>query len=114
MEFNKEAFKRLFPNLAKELDSRENKVAINSVRTDAQTGENASSERFVHYVPDVIDFLRRCCTKEQAEDVISYLEKKGEIGKQYAKRLRKQLRAKGIESFGSKKEENYYLKHDQC
>ena len=113
VEFDKETFKKLFPNLAKELDSNEHKVAINSVRTDIKTGENASTERFAHYMPDVIDFIRRCDTKEQAKEIIDYMEKRGEIEKQYAKKLRRQLREKGVRSFGPKKEENYYFKHGE-
>jgi len=110
VEFDKEAFKKMFPNLAKELESHDHNVAINSVRTDVQSGEKATSERFVHYMPDVIDFIRRCDTVEQAEEIIAYLEKRGEIEKQYAEKLRKQLKEKGVRSFGPKKEENYYFK----
>ena len=110
MAFDKETMKRMFPNLAKELDPDDNKVAINSVRTDAPTGEHASSKCFVHYMPDVIDFLRRCDTEGQAEEIIAYVEGRGEIEKQYADRLRKQLK-EGVRSFGSKKEHDYYLKH---
>ena len=113
MESDKETFKKLFPNLVKELESDKNKVAINSVRTDIQTGEKATSKRFIHYTPDVIDFIRRCDTEQQAEEIIDYMEKKGEIQKQYAKRLRKQLKEKGVRSFGPKKEENYYFKHGE-
>ena len=113
MEFDKETFKKLFPNLAKELDSKEHKVAINSVRTDIQTGEKASTQRFAHYMPDVIDFIRRCDTEEQAKEIIDFMEKRGEIERQYAKKLRKQLREKGVRSFGPKKEENYYFKYGE-
>jgi len=111
VDFDKEKFKKLFPNLAKELDSDENKISLNSVRTDIELGESAVSERFVHYVPDVIDFIRRCDTEAQAEEIIAYLEQRGEIKKNYAKRLRKQLKEKGVRSFGPKKENDYYLKH---
>jgi len=111
--FDKETFKKLFPNLAKELESDEHKIEINSVRTDVQTGERAASERFVHYMPDIIDFIRRCDTEEQAEEIIAYMEKRGEIKKQYAEKLRKQLKEEGVRSFGLKKEENYYLKHGE-
>ena len=113
LELDKKAFKKMFPNLAKELESEDNKVSMNSVRTDVQTGEGATSERFVHYMPDVIDFIRRCDTEEQAEEIIAYMEKRGEIDRRYAERLRKQLKDKGVRSFGPKKEENYYLKHGQ-
>jgi hypothetical protein len=113
MVFNKESLKKMFPNLAKELECEENKVGIRSVRTDTGTGENAVSERFVHYTPDVIDFVRRCDNEQQAEEMIAYLEKRGELERQYAERLRKQLKEKGVRSFGSKKEADYYLKHGE-
>jgi hypothetical protein len=113
MAFNKESLKKMFPNLAKELESEENKIDIRSVRTDTVTGENAVSERFSHYTPDVIDFVRRCDDEKQAEEIIAYLERRGEIERQYAKRLRKQLKEKGVRSFGPKKETDYYLKHGE-
>jgi hypothetical protein len=110
----KEAFKKMFPSLAKELGSGENRVAVNSVRTDNEAGERlVTRRRFVHYVPDVIDFIRRCDTPEQAEEIIDYVEKRGEIDKLYAQKLKKQLREKGVRSFGAKKEEDYYLKHGE-
>ena len=111
MEFEKNRFKRTFPNLAKEMGSSEHKTAINSVRMDARDGEEAASKDFTHYMPDVIDFLRRCETENQAEEIIAYMEKRGEIGKQYADRLRKQLKEKGVRSFGPKKKEGYYFHH---
>jgi hypothetical protein len=92
-------------------EHREHRVNITSVRTDAETGEKAASRRFVHYVPDVVDFIRRCDTKEQAEEIVNYLEKRGEISRDYAQKIRKQLCEKGVRSFGSKKEEGYYFKH---
>jgi len=114
VELDKEAFKKMFPYLAKELQSDDNKVPVNSVRTDLQTGEKAAaSEKFVHYMPDVIDFLRRCDTREQAEEIIAYMEKRGEIDKQYAARLREQLKEEGVRSFGPKKEQGYYLNHGE-
>jgi hypothetical protein len=111
MEFDKKTFKKMFPNLAKEMDTDEDKVTVNSVRTDGQTAEKASSQRFINYIPDVIDFIRRCDTEEQAEEIIAYLEKRGELKRPYAEKLKKQLKEKGVRSFGPKKEKDYYLKH---
>jgi hypothetical protein len=113
VEYGKEKFRKMFPNLAEELESEEHKVAMNSVRTDTEAGEKAASERHFHYMPDVIDFIRRCDTEEQAEEIIKYMERREEIEKEYAKRLRIQLKDKGVRSFGPKKEENFYLKHGQ-
>jgi len=93
----------MFPSLARELGSDENKVTVNSVRTDNQAAEKSAYERFDHYMPDVIDFIRRCDTGQQAEEIVAYLEKKGELDKQHAERLRRQLKEKGVRSFGSKK-----------
>ena len=42
------------------------------------------------------------------------MEPRGEIGKQYARRLEKQLKEKGVRGFGAKKEQDYYLKHGEC
>jgi hypothetical protein len=111
LELDKERLKRMFPSLARELGSDENKVTVNSVRTDNQVAERSAYEKFDHYTPDVIDFIRRCDTEQQAEEIVAYLEKKGELDKQHAERLRRQLKEKGVRSFGSKKEDGYYLKH---
>jgi len=111
MEFEKKRFKQMFPNLTSEVDARENRVAISSVRSDVSAGESrasASVKRFDNYMPDAIDFIRRCDNEKQAEEIIDYLEKRGEISGEYAVRLRKQLKSKGVRSFGSKKEDDYY------
>ena len=110
MEIDKEQFKKMFPNLAREIESGEYSVRITSIRSDIQVGERASSRKFDGYMPDVIDFIRRCDTGEQAEEIIDYMERRGEISTKYAEKLRKQLKEKGVRSFGPKKESDYYLK----
>jgi len=103
----------MFPHLAKEMENDENsdghKIQINSVRSNPQIEEKIPG-KFGTYMPDAIDFIRRCDNEEQAKEIIDYLEKKGEIAPEYARRLRKQLREKGVRSFGTKKEEGYYFK----
>ena len=111
METDKKSFKKMFPNLSKELELEDSKVAINSVRTDSEMAENAIPDKFRHYNPTVVDFIRRCDTDAQAEAIITYLEKRGEVTTEYAEELRQQLKKKGVRSFGAKKEENYYFKH---
>jgi len=110
MEIDKEQFKRMFPNLAREMNSEDNRISITSIRSDIESGEKIVSESFRGYNPDVIDFLRRCDDEEQAYEIIDYLERRKEISGKYASQLRKQLKEKGIRSFGSKKEDGYYLK----
>lgn len=112
MKLDKKSLKKMFPNLSGELESDESRVTLKSVRTDVQIGEKSTAKRgFTHYEPDVIDFIRRCDTKRQAEEIIAYMEKRGEIRKSYAQSLKKQLKEKGVRSFGSKKEVDYYLKN---
>jgi hypothetical protein len=110
LEIGQKSFKKMFPNLSKELELGDRKVAISSVRTDSDAAEKTSPSKFSHYNPTVVDFIRRCDTEMQAEAIIAYLEKRGELTKEYAKRLSKQLKKEGVRSFGSKKEENYYFK----
>ncbi|MFQ6068540.1 MAG: DUF2095 family protein [Candidatus Bathyarchaeia archaeon] len=112
MEISKEHFKKMFPNLAKEMNMGEQKVTINAMRSDEKTAEKTATARrnFSNYDPDVIDFLRRCDNEQQGEEIITYLEKRGEITHHYAQKLRQQLRKKGVRSFGPKKEEGYYLR----
>jgi hypothetical protein len=110
VETNKKSFKKMFPNLSEELEGGDSKVAIDSVRTDSDATEKSMPDKFRNYDPNVVDFIRRCDTEAQAEEIIAYLEKKGEVTKEYAAKLRKQLKKKGVRSFGPKKEENYYFK----
>lgn len=110
MEIDKEQFKKMFPNLAREIENGRSKISISSVRLNPEEGERIVSRKFDGYNPDVIDFIRRCDNEQQAEEIISYLEERGEITQQYALSLRKQLKEKGVRSFGPKKEEAYYLR----
>ncbi len=110
MEIDKKVLKKMFPNLAKEIEETQQRVGISSVRSEVKDAEKASSKRFANYIPDVVDFIRRCDNEQQADEIIGYLEKRKEIGPEYAKGLRKQVKEKGIRSFGPKKEEGYYSK----
>ena len=131
----KKDLKKLFPHLVKELEGSENKVKIDALRKDpteieegtavdvevdeteaaiAETVEEESPEikpdKFRHYNPDVVDFLRRCDTAAQAEEIIAYLCKKGELTEETACQIRAQLKKEGVRSFGPKKENDYYFR----
>jgi len=111
MGIDKERFRKMFPHLAKEMDSGESEINFMAVRSDVSLGEKAASHKFSGYNPDIIDFLRRCETNDQALEIINYCERRGEITSAYARRLRHQLKARGNRSFGPKKGEDYYYKH---
>ncbi|MCW4055020.1 MAG: DUF2095 domain-containing protein [Candidatus Bathyarchaeota archaeon] len=111
METDKKSFKKMFPNLSEELEGEDSKVAIDSVRTDPYVGKKSRPGNFRNYDPTVVDFIRRCDTEEQAKTIIAYLEKRGELSKEYAEELKQQLKKEGVRSFGPKKEEGYYFTH---
>jgi len=125
MAIDKESLKKMFPNLYKELEQGEAKISIDSVRRnpgEAETEKAKAAEevepksattmpdKLRHFNPTVVDFIRRCDTKAQAEEIIAYLQKKGEITEEYADELRCQLKRRNVRSFGNKKEENYYFR----
>ncbi len=106
-----EWFKRLFPHLAKEMESGRSRVTTADVEGVQEQRPDGSERKWAGYVPDAVDFIRRCETREQAEEIIDYLEKRGETPPERAAELRRQLEDKGLESFGSRKEEGFYHKN---
>ncbi len=124
---SKDSVKKMFPHLFKELEDSESKIRIDSVRANAaeaeledaeltedeallQQAENALPDKFRHYNPTVVDFIRRCNTQTQAKEIIAYLQKRGEITAEYAKEILAQLKKEGLRSFGCKKDSDYYFK----
>lgn len=78
---------------------------------DAAEAESApEQDKFRHYNPTVVDFLRRCDTDSQAEEIIAYMCKKGELTEDHASQLRTQIKKAGLRSFGPKKQTDYYFK----
>jgi hypothetical protein len=123
MATDKKSLKKIFPNLYKELEQGDCKVPINAVRKNAEAQEARDAEsaerelepsvapdKLRHFNPSAVDFIRRCDTESQAEEIIMYLQKKGEITKEYAHEMLCQLNRRGVRSFGPKKEENYYFR----
>jgi hypothetical protein len=126
MSTDKESIKKMFPNLYKELEKGDAKISIDALRKNPEEAEADMAEcaeeevelktatetpdKLRHFNPCAVDFIRRCDTEEQAEEIIAYLQKKGEITKKYATELRRQLKREGVRSFGPKKEENHYFR----
>lgn len=112
--------KKYFPNLAREIEEKQTvSIPISGFRSDSEAGERIASKspsertpKFWGYTPDVIDFIRRCDNEVQALEIIEFLEKRGEISHTYASKLKRQLKEKGVRSFGSKKEPGWYFKED--
>ena len=130
MATDKKDLKKMFPHLYEELESGEVKVPIRGIRKNAAEAEGEitdecacdqyteeeadqhteTPDKLRHFNPQAVDFIRRCDTEAQVEEIIAYLEKKGEITAEYAAQLRCQLKKDGVRSFGPKKEENHYFR----
>ena len=107
---DKERFKKLFPHLAEEMERGKSKVHIDQYRTNIGREDRLTNRRWAGYNPDVLDFIRRCDTEEEAEEIIGYLEERGEITAERASELRQQLEVEGLQSFGKKKKSDFYHK----
>lgn len=109
MEIDEKTFKKLFPNLYREMMAKRMSIPIDATRTTIEEAEReAEKRRDRPSMPGPIDYLRRCENDQEAMEVIDYLEKRGEITNQEAEKLRKQVKEHGVRSFGSKKEWGYY------
>ena len=105
---DKKRFKKLFPHLAEEMEKGMSKVRIDGFRTHPEYEDHMTMRRWAGYDPDVIDFIRRCETEDQAKEIIDYMEKRREITPERAAELRGQLRSEGLRSFGDRKERDFY------
>ncbi|MGD2201017.1 MAG: DUF2095 family protein [Candidatus Bathyarchaeota archaeon] len=104
---DKDKFRKLFPHLAEEIEKGVSKVDI-TVDEGEPGVESTNDRKWSGYDPDVNDFLRRCKTEKQAEEIIDYLEEKGEINTERAAVLREKLKEEGLRSFGEKKKPGFY------
>jgi len=96
MGADEETVKMLFPNLYREVKAKRRCIRIDAVRTSINEAEAVASDP---YRLDVVYFLRKSRNVKEAEEVIAFYERIGEIDSEYANSLRKQLREKGLESF---------------
>ncbi len=109
MSIAKKDLKLIFPNLIDEIENQTN-FSIELVTQMSKQEDKTTSKTFSGYNPDIIDFIRRCDTEDEAVEIIRYMEKKLEISKEYATNLIKEIKVKGVRSFGPKKEIDYYSK----
>ncbi len=106
----KKDFRRLFPHIADEVESGRSKVNLAKAEEPPPSTEPSYKvkRKYTGYDPTAVDFIRRCKTPKQAEEIIDYMERKGELPVEEVNALRSQLREKGLRSFGSAKRPGYY------
>ncbi|MDI9619925.1 MAG: DUF2095 family protein [Candidatus Nezhaarchaeota archaeon] len=102
VEIDVETLRKKYPSLARELEEGVMRLTIRGSRTN---GEGLQSG-----MPDAVDYIRRCRSLKEAEEVIDYLERTNQISRFRASELKDQLYSQGLESFGSHKEFGYYAR----
>jgi hypothetical protein len=108
----KKDFKRLFPHIADEIETGASKVDINKATEPTRSTDPSYVEdrKYAGFQPGAVDFIRRCRKPQEAEEIINYLEKKGDVSKEVALALHKQLKDGGLSSFGPHKGPGFYEK----
>ncbi len=130
MPYKKKEFKKRFPALFNELESKEMAVPIDEVREqtpstekddDLSTTETMEEKVTMDvveldeydywrgYDPKVEDFIRRAKKTEEAIEIIDYLLKRNEITNEKAIELKEILKTKGLAAFGPHKRPGYYF-----
>ena len=110
MNLDKKRFKKMFPTLSSEIEEPEENKSLDLLFQIDEDADRKTVKKFEGYKPDINDFLRRCDTEQQAKEIIGFLETRREISCEHACRLKKQLKEKGVRSFGPKKDESHYLR----
>jgi len=105
---DKERFRKLFPHLAEEMENGKSRVHIDHYRTRVNPEDRLTNRRWAGYNPDILDFICRCDTEEEAEEIIAYMEEQGEITAERVSELREQLQKEGLRSFGDRKKPDFY------
>ena len=91
------------------VDKELEKKLIEAWKEKIQSKKEPYDDPLKGFIPQAVDFIRRAKTEQEAEEIIDYLEKKGEITTTEAHKLRKQLKEKGLSSFGEHKQPGYYF-----
>jgi len=118
-----------YPTLKKEVEKKEkmvhlkyvDEVLAKQIEEDIEKDTDISEKivsmadpfKFADYDPNVIDFIRRCDTIDQAMEILDYLENIGDISTNEGDKIRKRLKTEGLRSFGPKKEKGFYFSQDE-
>ncbi|MHA1911061.1 MAG: DUF2095 family protein [Candidatus Kariarchaeaceae archaeon] len=59
------------------------------------------------FIPKAEDFIQRCSTVKEAEEIISFMEKQEQLDQEQAETLRDRLKTDGLSSFGTRTSGHY-------
>ncbi len=124
--FDFEEIEEVFTALAKELKNAKGKTLEELLREKKEQDrlrieraeepitpsriERTQVDPFRGYNPTVIDFLQRCKTESEGIEVVTFLVGQKELTEKEGETIIKQIRTKGIRSFGEYRRSGYYDK----
>lgn len=102
-DYSIDEFRRRFPNLAKEMLEGEGSQLELSL-------DRGLSDPWHNYLPNAIDYVRRCRSLEEVREVLDYLVRRREIAEEEAREILRNVEERGLEYYGKRKESDYYYK----
>ncbi|MHA1946250.1 MAG: DUF2095 family protein [Candidatus Hodarchaeales archaeon] len=114
-EITSDDLKEKFPNLHAEMTNDNMKIKIDDVeegfsRSDETDQTLDSTDLFRNFEPSTIDFIRRAQSDKEAEEIIRFSQKQGNISTEEADELLDQLSKEGVRSFGPIKTPGHYFR----
>ncbi|MHA1237320.1 MAG: DUF2095 family protein, partial [Candidatus Hodarchaeales archaeon] len=113
-EITPDDLREKFPNLHAEISDEKMQIKIDDVEGDGipdETDSNLeSADPFSNFEPSTMDYIHRAKTDKEAEEIISYSLKQGNITADEAEELLDQLSKKGVRSFGPIKTSGHYFR----
>ncbi len=97
IEYDRTQFQQDFPHLTAEIDNTKLNYPMDAVRWEDEECAEPLPPRPEE--PTVESLLRRSKTKEEAIQIIKYLEKQGEINNREASQFLSKLKSKGLKAF---------------
>ncbi len=104
---DEETLREYFPAIYKDIKITEAELEEENQRTKSGSKK---IRKFRGYEPTIIDFICRCNTNDEAEEIITFMFKRGEISNTEREQLLKKLKEEGLESFGPHRGPGYYEK----
>lgn len=119
ISYDKEELEEFVPHLINELSEKKNTLKMDSVNLEIedikeeedQINNNIIPKELIN--PGVIDFIRRCKTKDEAIEILDFCLKHEEIGRNEYEKYKSIIMQKGgldkiIKESGGRKDPGYY------
>ena len=119
ISYDKEELEEYVPHLINELSEKKHTLKIDSVNLEVEDIKEEEDQIKNDLIlkelvnPGVIDFIRRCKTKDEAIEILDFCLIRGEIGRDEYEKYKSIIMQKGgldkfIEENGGRKDPGYY------